>query len=93
MFRKLAFSILIAFPMLTNAQLNSEFNFNGQNVEIVKSEKKITIVTPEQVEVPDTCVRQIPVGEAEVCRNETRYREECSWIPTTKLLDGRSESL
>ncbi len=69
---------------MTYAQLDSQFTFSGQNAEVLKAEKKITVITPEAVQVPSTCSRQVPVGQVEVCRNETRYRQECSWIPSSE---------
>ncbi|MFP5385949.1 MAG: hypothetical protein ACLGHN_07705 [Bacteriovoracia bacterium] len=84
MIRNIALFLFMLVPSITNAQLNSEFTFNGQNAEVLNAEKKITIVTAETVQVPSTCTRQVPVGEREVCRNETRYRQECSWIPSSQ---------
>jgi len=76
------FLCLFFFPLVTSAQVDTQFVFNGQNAERLQAQKQITEVIPEVVQVPSTCTRQVPVGEAEVCRNETRYRQECSWIPS-----------
>lgn len=84
MIRNIALFLVMLVPTLTSAQIETQFTFNGQNAEVLKAEKKIVVVTPEQVEVPSTCYRQVPVGEREVCRNETRYRQECSWIPSSQ---------
>lgn len=84
MFRNIALFITLLVPSITNAQIESTFTFSGQNAEVLKAEKKITVVTPESVQVPSTCYRQVPVGEREVCTNETRYRQECSWIPSSE---------
>ena len=84
MIRNIALFLSLLVPTLTSAQIETQFTFNGQNAEVLNAEKKITIVTPEQVEVPSTCYRQVPVGEREVCTNETRYRQECSWIPSSQ---------
>jgi hypothetical protein len=69
-------------PALTSAQVESRFNFTGQNADVLKVEKEIKIYTPETVEIPSTCTRQVPAGQREVCYDETRYRQECSWIPS-----------
>jgi hypothetical protein len=84
MIRRFALFIVMLVPSVTNAQLESLFLFNGQNAEVLTAEKKITVVTPETVQVPSTCWRQVPVGEREVCQDETRYRQECSWIPSSQ---------
>lgn len=84
MIKNIAMFCLLLLPTMTYAQLESQFTFSGQNAEVLKAEKKITIVTPEQVEVPDTCYRQVPNGQVRVCRDETRYRQECSWIPSSE---------
>lgn len=76
--------LLFLVPVLTHAQMESQIVFNGQNAEVLKLEKQVTIVKPTQVEVPSTCTRQVPVGEQQVCRNVTRYRQECSWIPSSQ---------
>lgn len=84
MIRNIALFLVMLVPSITHAQLDSEFTFTGQNAETLSAEKKVTIVKPEIVEVPSTCSRQVPVGEREVCRNVTRYRQECSWIPSSQ---------
>lgn len=84
MVRNLALFLLIALPTLAFAQLDSQFNFNGQNAEIIKAQKPITVITPEVVEVPSTCTRQVPDGQEQVCTNQIRYRQECSWIPSSE---------
>lgn len=91
MIRNIALFLALLVPTITHAQLDSQFTFNGQNSEVLKAEKKITIVTPEQVQVPDTCSRQVPNGEAEVCRNVTRYRNECTWIPSSQRCWSENE--
>lgn len=84
MIRNLALLVFLLVPTITHAQLDSQFTFNGQNAEVLKAEKKITVVTQETVQVPSTCSRQVPNGQIEVCRNETRYRQSCSWIPASE---------
>lgn len=84
MVRKFAlmFFCILFYPLMALAQMDAQFVFNGQNAEKLQVQKQITEVIPEVVQVPSTCTRQVPVGETEVCRNETRYRQECSWIPS-----------
>ncbi len=84
MISRIALFILMLVPSITNAQLESQFQFNGQNAEVLSVEKKVTVVTPEVVQVPGTCTRQVPNGQREVCTQETRYRQECSWIPSSE---------
>lgn len=84
MIRNIALFCLMLLPTMTYAQLDSQFTFNGQNAEVLKAQKVVTVVTPEQVEVPDTCSRQVPNGQARVCHDETRYRQQCTWIPASE---------
>ncbi len=84
MIRNIALFLALFVPSLTNAQVTAQFNFNGQNAEILKTEKKIALLKSEIIQVPSTCYRQVPAGQREVCRNETRYRQECSWIPSSQ---------
>src|SRR5690606_22257645 len=91
MIRNIALLFLLLLPTLAMAQLDSEFVFNGQNAEVLVAEKPVTIVTPETVEVPSTCSRQVPNGQREVCRNETRYRQECSWVPASTQCSNYQE--
>ena len=78
MIRITLLSILLFIPTLTSAQVELKLNFNGQNSEVLKAEKAIVVITPEYVQVPSTCYRQVATGQVQVCRDETRYREECS---------------
>jgi hypothetical protein len=65
------------------AQLESVIQFSGQNGDVVKL-NQVTLVTRSMpVQVPGTCVRQVPYQSYE-CRNETRYRQECRWIPASQ---------
>ena len=84
MIRNIALFLALFVPSLTNAQITTQFNFNGQNAEILKTEKKIALLKSEIIQVPSTCYRKVPAGQREVCRNETRYRQECSWIPSSQ---------
>lgn len=91
MVRNLALFFLLLVPTLSHAQLISQFTFNGQNAEVLRAEKSITISKPEQVQVPDTCYREVPNGQAQVCRDETRYRNECSWVPSSQRCWSENE--
>lgn len=84
MIRQFALTIFLFLPTLTSAQVSSQLNFNGQNSDVLKAEKAVTVITPEYVQVPSTCYRQVATGQIQVCRNETRYREECSWVPSSE---------
>lgn len=84
MIRNIALFCLLLLPTMTYAQLDSQFTFSGQNAEVLKAQKVVTVITPEQVEVPDTCSRQVPTGQARVCHDETRYRQQCTWIPASE---------
>lgn len=84
MIRNLALLVFLLVPTITHAQLDSQFTFNGQNSEVLTASKKITVVTQETVQVPSTCSRQVPAGQVEVCRNETRYRQSCTWVPSSE---------
>jgi hypothetical protein len=84
MIRNIALFFALLVPSITSAQIATQFHFNGQNAEILRSEKKITILKSETIQVPSTCYRSVPVGQREVCRNETRYSQECTWIPSSQ---------
>ncbi|WP_408095474.1 hypothetical protein ACJVC5_10560 [Peredibacter sp. HCB2-198] len=83
MIRNLLLSICLLFPVMTSAQIETSFMFNGQNAEVLRGEKKVTQVTQVPVEFPSTCTRQIPY-EVRVCRDVTRYRQSCSWVPASE---------
>ncbi len=89
MIRKFALTFLFLVPTFSYAQVDSQFVFNGQNSDVLKAEKTVTVITPEQIQVPSTCTREVPTGDIRVCRDETNYREECSWIPSSE--DCRTE--
>lgn len=92
MIRMLAFYLAL-FSSFASAQIDSQLNFNGQNSDVLTAQKVVTVITPEQVEVPDTCTRQVPTGSIRVCRDETRYREQCSWIPSSEQCGYESENV
>lgn len=81
MIRNLMLFLTIMFPVMTSAQIETRFTFNGQNAEVLKAEKKVSQVIQVPVEVPSTCTRQIP-HEVYQCRNVPRSRQECSRVPS-----------
>ena len=83
MIRNLMLFVTIMFPVMTSAQIQTQFTFNGQNSEVLKAEKKVTSTIRVPVEIETTCTRQIP-HEVRVCRDVTRYRQSCSTIPSSQ---------
>lgn len=79
--RFLILIILAAMSFHSLAQVNHTINFRGQNAEVIKVDKDINVVRPVPYQVPDTCYNQIPYQEY-VCRDVTRYREECHYVPS-----------
>lgn len=71
------------FSSLAFGQIESVINFNGQNADIVKIDQAVSLVRQLQVEVPSTCTRQVPYESYE-CRDVTRYRQDCSWVPSAQ---------
>ena len=80
MIRNLMLSLCLLFPVMTSAQVETQFTFSGQNAEVLKGEKIVTQVTQVPVEYQGTCTRQVP-EQVRVCRDVTRYRQSCSWVP------------
>lgn len=72
---------LLAVSLSSFAQVDSQINFRGQNSEVIKIEKNINVVRPVPYEVPSTCTRDVPYQQYE-CHDVTRYRQECSYIPS-----------
>ena len=72
------------------AQESVDFQYNGQPQEALTLER-VLVETRTRTEMQDsTCTRQIPYQERE-CGNETRYRQECSWIPARQECGRRDE--
>ncbi len=65
------------------AQLESVIQFAGQNGEVVKLNQTVLVTRSVPYQAPATCQRQVPYQSYE-CRNETRYRQECRWIPASQ---------
>lgn len=75
--------LLGLFLALTNhtlAQENTQIDYNLQPSEqvLLQDTKVITLYRTEYVD--GTCERQEPYQDT-VCGNETRYRNECTWVP------------
>ncbi len=69
---------------------SSEFSFRGQATEAVGLERTLT-ETRTRTEMRDsTCTRQVPYQDRE-CGYETRYRQECSWVPPREECGRRDE--
>jgi hypothetical protein len=90
MVRNIALFFLMLVPSMTYAQLDSQFVFSGQNAEFLKAEKKVSIVTSTQVQVPSMCSRQVPYQE-NVCKNVTRYRQDCHWVAAHEVCTNQIE--
>jgi hypothetical protein len=74
---------LLLVSLSSFAQIESVINFRGQNSEVIKIDKNINIIRPVPYEVPSTCTRDVPYQSYE-CQDVTRYRQECSWIPSSQ---------
>ena len=81
--RFLSALILITLSFSSLAQVNSQLTFRGQNSEVIKIEHNINVVRPVPYQVPSTCTRDVPYQTYD-CHNETRYRQQCSWIPSSE---------
>jgi hypothetical protein len=81
--RLLTALFLMVVSVSTHAQVESQIIFRGQNSEVVKIEQSINVVRPVPYEVPSTCTRDIPYQSYE-CRDVTRHREECTWVPSSE---------
>jgi hypothetical protein len=91
MVRNLAMLCFLLIPTITHAQLESAFTFSGQNAEILKSEKTVSISSQVTSEVPSMCARSVPNGQERVCHNVTRYREECQTMPSSQSCSNVAE--
>lgn len=84
MVRQIAKVLLLSLiPVLASAQLESTLNYAGQAQERVQIDGIIDVLRPVVVQVPSTCIRQVPRQER-VCRDVTRYREECVRVPAER---------
>ena len=86
--RFISFLMLAMMSLNSFAQVESQITFRGQNAEVIKIQKDISVVRPVAYQVPDTCSRDIPY-QARECNDVTRYRNECRWVPASQ--DCRTE--
>ncbi len=75
------FFTILSFSSL--AQVNSQLTFRGQNSEVIKIEQNINVTRPVPYQVPSTCTRDVPYQSYD-CHDVTRYRQQCSWIPSSE---------
>lgn len=82
-------ALLVSFSSFSQSE-TSEFIYRGQETETLTLER-ILVETRTRTEMQDsTCNRQVPYEQRE-CGNETRYREECTWIPSREDCGRRDE--
>lgn len=74
-----AFSLLVIMN-LSFAETQKTIKYENQREESFDLENFLKETRYKQEEVESTCYRQIPYTE-NVCRNETRYRQQCQTIP------------
>ncbi|MFA6236873.1 MAG: hypothetical protein WC635_06050 [Bacteriovorax sp.] len=74
-----AFSLLIIMN-LGFAETEKNISYENQREESFDLENFLKETRYKQEQVESTCYRQVPYTE-NVCRNETRYRQECRTIP------------
>lgn len=70
--------LALSTPLL--AQVEKVLPFHGQNGDVVQINQSVNVTRPVPYDVPSTCYNQIPYQSYE-CHNETRYRQQCRWIP------------
>lgn len=73
-------ALTILFSANTNAQSSATIDYDLQSTDqiLLEEVKEITLYRTEYVD--GTCTRQEPYEDT-VCNYETRYRNECSWVP------------
>lgn len=74
-----AFSLLVVMN-LGFAETEKNISYENQREESFDLENFLKETRYKQEQVESTCYRQVPYTE-NVCRNETRYRQECRTIP------------
>ena len=92
MIRKFALSLISLLPLVSHAQLETQFLFNGQNSEVLKVEKEVDVTVMVQREVPSTCYTRKPY-QYEHCQDEPRSRQECSWVPSRQECHNESDQV
>ncbi len=80
--------LALSTPLL--AQVQSDLPFQGQNGDVVQINQPINVTRPVPYNVPSTCYNQIPYQSYE-CHNETRYRQQCHWIPESERCWNENE--
>lgn len=88
--RLFVFAMLILHSWICLAQIESVVHFRGQNAEEIKINQSVDITRSVPYQVPSTCYNQIPYQRWE-CHNETRYRQDCQWIPDSQRCWTESE--
>lgn len=78
--KKLVVLSLCLIMNLGFAETTKTIQYENQREESFDLENFLKETRYKQEEVESTCYRQIPYTE-NVCRNETRYRQECRTIP------------
>jgi hypothetical protein len=85
-------SVTLLFSLSSLAQIESLIQFKGQNAETINLSKQVTVVRPEAYEANTTCTRQIP-REVYECNDITRYRNECSHVPSEQNCWNENENV
>lgn len=80
----LLFGLILVLNAAAQAQEFFEFEYAQQPTEQVTLEgtREVTLYRTQYVD--GTCTRQEPYQET-VCGDETRYRNECTWIPSRNV--------
>ncbi|MBY0518163.1 MAG: hypothetical protein K2P81_14740 [Bacteriovoracaceae bacterium] len=81
--------ILLSLSALAQNE-TAQFIFRGQPQEHVALERSVVETRTRTEMQNDTCTRQIPYQEQE-CGPETRYRQECTWVPARQECGRRDE--
>ena len=87
---KLTLLYFLATTALYAAEHQESFIYQGElekSLELTRD--KINVYYTEE-EVDTTCTRQIPYEE-DVCRDVTRYREQCHWEPGRDICRNHTE--
>jgi hypothetical protein len=75
---------MLALNTTALAQDTAEFEYAQQSTEevILEGTREVTLYRTEYVD--STCTREEPY-QINVCADETRYRNECTWIPARNI--------
>ena len=80
MFQKFLILALLLGSSASFSATEKTISFQGQTGEVFDLENWLKETRYREEQVPDTCYRQIPYTE-NVCRDVTRYRQECRTVP------------